>query len=74
MSNLRPLPKDNASGSTFWRSVRAVLWAFVGIRKGSESQADFAKIHPLHIVFAGVVGAVLLVLLLVAVVSWVLAP
>jgi hypothetical protein len=55
----------------FWRTVKAVAWSFIGLRKGSEYQQDIEKLHPLHIVLAGLVGVFLLVLALIAIVKWV---
>ena len=62
--------RSSAKGS-LWRTVRAVAWSFIGLRKGSEYQQDIEKIHPLHIVLVGLVGIFLLVLALIAIVKWV---
>ena len=31
----------------FWRSMVAVAWAMLGVRKGKEYEKDFASITPL---------------------------
>ena len=54
-----------------WRSVRAVAWSFIGIRKASESQYDIAQIHPLQVIAVGIAGALTLVGALVLLVPWV---
>jgi len=59
----------SAGSSSFFRSMKA--WAFFGLRKRSEYQQDLERIHPLHIIAAGLLGFLLLVLSLVAVVHWV---
>jgi Protein of unknown function (DUF2970) len=56
---------------SFLQSMRAVAWSFLGIRKGSEYEKDVARLNPVHVVIAGVLGAMLFVLALVALVSWV---
>ena len=56
--------------SSLLRTVKAVAWSFIGLRKGSEFEQDI-KMNPLHIVAVGIAGAVVLVLALVAVVHWV---
>jgi hypothetical protein len=61
-------PKRNGS---FWRSIKAVAWSFVGIRKNSEYQEDLAKVNPFHIIVVGIVGALLFVVGLIALVNWV---
>lgn len=53
------------------RTVRAVAWAFLGLRKGSEYQKDLESINPLHIIVVALLGFLLLVLSLIVVVNWV---
>lgn len=57
--------------ASFLRSMKAVAWAFLGLRKRSEYQEDLATIHPLHVIAAGLLGFLLLVLALVVLVHWV---
>ena len=56
--------------SSLLRTVKAVAWSFIGLRKGSEFQQDI-KMNPLHIMAVGIVGTILFVLALVALVNWV---
>jgi len=44
----------------FLQLVGAVLWSFFGVRKRRDLEAD-AALNPLHVVVAGVIGAVLFV-------------
>ena len=53
------------------RTVRAVAWAFLGLRKGSEYQKDLESINLLHIIAVALLGFLLLVLSLIALVKWV---
>lgn len=59
--------------STFTQSMIAVLWAFLGVRKKSGLQEDVASLSFVHIVIAGVLGALIfmgiLLLIVKAVVS-----
>jgi hypothetical protein len=59
--------------STFMQSMVAVLWAFLGVRKKSGLQEDVASLSFVHIVIAGVLGAIIfmgvLLLIVKAVVS-----
>ena len=57
--------------SSLLRTVKAVAWSFIVLRKGSEFEEDVKQLNPLHIVAVGIAGAVVLVLALVAVVHWV---
>ena len=56
---------------SFLRSLKAVAWAFLGMRERSEYQQDLETINPLHVIAAGILGFLLLILLLVALVHWV---
>ena len=58
---------------SFLRSLRLVAWGFLGVRKRSEYQQDLAQVNPFHIVLAGIVGVLLLVLLLLGIVNWVVS-
>ncbi len=60
------------SGS-FWRSIRMVVWSFFGIRKGSESAEDVARVNPLHLIVVGIAAAAVLVGGLIVLVNWVVA-
>ena len=62
-----------AGTASLWRSVRVVAWSFLGIRKGSESQEDMARVNPFHIIGVGIAAAALFVLGLVILVNWVVA-
>jgi hypothetical protein len=58
---------------SFVQTMKAVAWSFFGVRKGSEHEKDMSQLNPLHVVVAGVIGAVLFVLALVLLVRFVLA-
>lgn len=54
------------------QTVRAIAWAFFGVRKSAGYQADITRLNPRHVIVAGVVAALLFVLALVTVVRWVI--
>lgn len=56
---------------SFLQTVRAVAWSFFGVRKAADYERDVGGLNPVHVVIAGVVGAVLFVVLLLVVVNWV---
>jgi amino acid transporter len=56
-----------------WRSIVAVAWSFIGIRKNSEFQEDLSHITPLHILGVGLVAGLLFVIGLIVVVNLVVA-
>jgi amino acid transporter len=57
----------------FLRTVQAVLWSFIGIRKNSEGQEDMAKLNPFHVLVVGLCLALIFVAGLIALVNWVVA-
>ncbi len=60
----KPIKKNN-----FLRTVIAVLWSFIGIRKSSGFQEDTANIKPLQLLAVGVVMALMFVIGLIVVVN-----
>ena len=55
------------------RTIQAVLWSFVGLRKNSEYQQDIETLNPFHIIGVAIGVALLFVLGLIALVNWVVA-
>ena len=58
---------------SFLQTVKAVAWSFIGLRKGAGYQQDIQKLNPVHVIVAGIIGAVLFVLTLVLIVRWVVS-
>jgi hypothetical protein len=52
----------------FWATIKAVMWAFVGIRRRRDYDEDAASLDPKALIVAGVLAGVLFVLAIVAVV------
>ena len=66
--------EPNKLPSASWlRSVKLVAWSFLGIRSRAGYQDDLAKVNPMHVVAVGLVGALLLVLALIGLASWVVS-
>ena len=45
--------------SSFMQSMKAVMWGFLGVRKKSGLQEDVASLSFVHIIIAGVIGALI---------------
>ena len=58
---------------SFLQTMKAVAWSFFGVRKSAEYEKDVSQLNPVHVVIAGVIGAVLFVIALLVLVNWVLA-
>jgi hypothetical protein len=69
--NAHPHPMSKPQRASLLRTVKAVAWAFLGIRKKSEFQDDMGKINPVHIVVVALLGVALFVGSLVLLVKWI---
>ena len=58
---------------SFFQTLRAVAWSFFGVRKSADLEKDMNHLNPVHVVIAGVIGALVLVAVLATLVNWVLA-
>ena len=64
-------PEMPVSKTSWLRTIQAVLWSFVGLRKNADYQQDLEKLTPFHIIGVAIVAALLFVLGLIALVNWV---
>jgi hypothetical protein len=72
-AGVNDLKEAAARRGSFWQTAKAVAWSFFGVRRGAGYTEDVAKLNPVHVLIAGVIGAVLFVLSLVLVVNWVIS-
>ena len=59
--------------SSFIQSMIAVMWAFLGVRKKSGLQEDVASLSFVHIIIAGVLGALIFMGILLLIVKTVVS-
>jgi hypothetical protein len=57
---------------SFLQTLRAICWAFFGVRKSSEYEKDVSKLNPVHVIIAGVLAAVVFIAVLVTLVNWII--
>jgi hypothetical protein len=55
--------------STMGDAFRAVFWSFFGVRKQGEYAKDLQRLKPQHVIAAGLLCAVVFVLVLFAIVQ-----
>ena len=60
-----------ARKGSIWQTTRAVAWSFFGVRRSADYEQDVAKLNPVHVIIAGLIGAGLFVTALVILVKWV---
>lgn len=58
---------------SFGQTMKAVAWSFFGVRKSADYERDVAQLNPLHLAIAGVLGAIVFIVVLLLVVNWVLS-
>ncbi len=61
-----------ARPASFAQTVKAIAWAFFGVRRGADYEKDVAKLNPVHVIIAGLIAALGFVLALVLLVNWVI--
>ena len=49
-------PFHRCNAERLLRTVRAVAWSLIGLRKGSEYAQDLEKINPIHIIVVGLIA------------------
>ena len=54
-------------------TLSAVAWSFFGVRRGDDHERDMARLNPVHVVIAGLLGAGLFIAMLVLLVRWVVS-
>ena len=59
--------------SSLFRTVKAVMWSFAGLRARGDYEQDVAQLNPLHIVAVGLVGVFVFVGSLILLATWVVA-
>ncbi len=62
-------PAHKRKGSLF-RTVKAVLWSFVGLRARGDYEKDVAQLNPVHVVVVGLIGVVIFVGGLILLATW----
>lgn len=64
-------PPDAPRKATPLQVVKAVLSAFIGIRKRAAHERDVVTLTPLQVIVAGIIGAVIFVMSLVTLVRFI---
>ena len=58
--------------ASFRQTLSAVAWSFFGVRRSKDHENDMAKLNPVHVIIAGVLGAAVFVLMLLLLVRGVI--
>lgn len=63
------LKKATGRKASFGATVRAVFWSFFGVRKKSDYEKDAQQLNPVHVIIAGVIGAIIFIATLLLIVK-----
>ncbi len=55
----------------FLQAAKAVAWSFFGIRRRAAHEQDLSRLRPFQVIVAGLAGAALFVLALIALVEFI---
>jgi hypothetical protein len=66
MDDLKKVTQRKAS---FGATLKAVFWSFLGIRKKSDYEKDAQQLNPVHVIVAGVIGAMIFIATLLLIVK-----
>jgi hypothetical protein len=70
MQDLKEAAKRKVS---FMATMKAVFWSFFGVRKKSDYEKDAAQLNPVHVIIAGVIGALIFIATLIMIVKSIVA-
>ena len=57
--------------SSIFRTIKAVMWSFVGLRSRGGYEQDVARLNPVHVIIAGLAGVFVFVGSLILLATWV---
>lgn len=66
MNDLKKAAQRKAS---FGATLKAVFWSFFGIRKKSDYEKDAQQLNPVHVIIAGLLGALVFIATLILIVK-----
>ncbi|MCE7915859.1 MAG: DUF2970 domain-containing protein [Nitrosomonas sp. PRO4] len=64
---------EKPNKATIGQIAKAVMFAFIGIRKKSDLENDAATLTPVQVIVGGIIGAILFVLSIILVVRLVIS-
>lgn len=54
----------------FFQTLRAVLWAMFGVRKGAGWREDVSRLNPVYVILIGIIFCIIFVTSLVLIAGW----
>ncbi|GJJ00426.1 membrane protein [Duganella rhizosphaerae] len=63
------MEEEKKKQASFMYSMKAVFWSFFGLRRKSDFDTDSAKLNPVHIIIAALIGVACFIGLLITIVK-----
>jgi len=63
------LKKAAQRKASFGTTMKAVFWSFFGIRKKTDYEKDAQQLNPVHVIIAGIIGALIFIATLLFIVK-----
>jgi len=63
------MEEEKKKQASFMYSMKAVFWSFFGLRRKSDFDSDSAKLNPVHIIIAALIGVACFIGLLITIVK-----
>ncbi len=64
---------ENKKGTRILQIAKAVIFAFMGIRKESDLEQDAATLKPAELIIGGIIGAIIFVVSIIMIVRMVVS-
>lgn len=58
---------------SFWATMVAVAWSFIGLRRKKDFDEDVGRLNPLYVIIAGLIGTAIFIGMLLTVVNMVVS-
>jgi hypothetical protein len=65
-----PAVRPHARRGSLLQTLKAVAWAFLGIRGRGAHEADIANLNPIHLIIVAIICAAVFVTSLLFIVRW----
>lgn len=63
------LKRASQRKASFGATMKAVFWSFFGVRKKSDYESDSQQLNPVHVIVAGLIGAIIFIVTLLLIVK-----
>lgn len=63
--------KEKPETRSFWSTMLAVAWSFIGLRRRKDFEQDIGRLNPLYVIAAALIGTAIFIGTLITIVHMV---